>query len=170
MKKMILALGILLISIHLFAQSSPGLGHELGIWPDQQGNPAFKATYTYGDDPDGKSYLLTFTPALPSSEKSKYLLWNLYLNGSSTFLLPWDSRRATQLAVIQVKLSDPLIVETILKGQAKTKGQNTLYFVLADRNSKSVLYNLPLSVICSQIPDHFVDMTYGKRCDQIFSL
>jgi hypothetical protein len=165
--KIISAFVFLVSMATAFAAPKVDLGKELKYALNDQGKPAFGIQYTYGNDPDGKRYLITFSPSIPPSDKSKTLLWNFYIANEADFLMSWDNKRSTQLGIVQVMASSDSAVEMILKNQGEENGENRLYFVLADPTSLKPVYFIPISKLCAQFPAHFADLTNGSRCDQI---
>src|SRR4051812_26366763 len=112
----------LLLSLNSFAAAD--LGKELPFKTKPSGEPAFGASYTYAGDPDGTSYLFTFTPKVPAAEASKQLRWNYYLRSTDSFLLDWSKDRTVSMSVFQTKLSDKKlepVIEKIIKGQKPEK-------------------------------------------------
>ncbi len=165
------ALAIILGTVGVSYGADRDLGTLLSYKLDASGKPAFGVSYTYGKDPDGTNYMLTFTPKVSPSEGAKRLRWNYYLRTTDSFSLPWSDDHKIQVAVMQVLVKDskPELKETVnrmLVGQKKVADKNELYFILADDNNIP-LYNVPLSDLCEKHPDHFHDMTYEKRCDEI---
>lgn len=160
-----IALLTLLFSLNLFAATD--LGKELAFKTKPTGEPAFGATYTYGGDPDGTSYLFTFTPKVSATEATKQLRWNYYLRSSDSFLLDWSKDRVASLSVFQIRLSDEKLettIEKIIRGQ-KPEKDGELFLVLADDKNKPQ-YFISVSELCSKYPDNFNDLSHSKRCDK----
>lgn len=164
--RFLIAALVSLCTLSTLAADKPKLGSELKIAVRENGQPAFCAQYTYGDDPDGKNYLLTLTPDVAPLEKSKKLLWNFYIENTG-FLFQWNQQRVTSLATIQIYIRDTSAIENILKNQRTNKDKNPVYFVLADPGSLQPIYFLPISKMCTNFPTHFKDLTNGNNCDKI---
>ena len=65
------------------------------------GRLAFGVVYTLGDDPDGLSWLFTFSPDLASSELRQTYRWNIYIVSESRYLYEWTDARFWASAEIE---------------------------------------------------------------------
>jgi hypothetical protein len=146
------------------------LGQEMPV-KVVDGAAKFGAAYTYGSDPDGPAYLLTFTPDIAASALNKTYRWNVYLESTKEFLLDWSSDRTFKMwTLLQVKINDSYgdkknLIQTILNEQAKPKDKGQLYFVLADENDLPQFF-IKISDLCRLYPKNFKDVSYGASCDQ----
>jgi hypothetical protein len=155
-------LSLLLLFTSLAHAVSTNLGASLPLKVDASGNPSFSAAYTTDDDPDGASYMLTLSS---NSTSATRLRWNFYVASIDSYLLEWSPLRSANLASIQLKSHDALLISKILSGQKKLNGVSELYFVLADENNNPI-YNLSISQMCAQFPKTFRNMTDHRKCDQ----
>jgi hypothetical protein len=142
------------------------LGKPLAFKMKPSGAPSFGVVYTYNGDPDGTSYMLTFSSKLSPTEGARQLRWNYYQKSTYSFLLSWSKNRVTSLAIFQVLLKDEKLAGTIEKMiKAQKGGKNEeLFFVLADDNNTPIYY-ISLSELCSKYPDNFNDMSHSRSCD-----
>lgn len=147
--------------------SETSLGNNLDFVINvNTGKPAFGLFYTYGNDPEGDTYLLTFSPQVSREEKSKSYRWNFYLASTDTFLDQWSQNHQLSMVSLQLKLKNPAYMRELLQGQKKINNHDELFLVLADQDNRPV-YHIILSDLCEQYPEHFKDLSQGQRCDQL---
>ena len=166
--KTFLAIAFLTIFSNSLALAAPQLGKRMEFEKDPTSTKLqFGAAYTYGNDPDGSRYVLTFNPLLALHEKQQHLVWNIFFARENSYLLDWDTNRETQLSVVQVSIPQESVVKAILLNQKTSDPADQIYFVLAKKSSFEPVYYFSISEMCQKFSSHFADLTNSKKCDEI---
>jgi hypothetical protein len=148
--------------------SGADLGSKLNLRQDAQGIPVFGGVYTLADDPDGLNYILNYTTTLTAHDLQglpSRLKWNIYLESSKSYLLPWSEKRVLDKAALilnQMKISDQEALKLLLVNQSGS----SLVFAYDQKNTPA--YFLAIGEICLRHSDLFKDLSgHGKKCDQL---
>jgi hypothetical protein len=136
------------------------IGVQLGIKANSQGKPAFGVQYAYDTDTVWTfTYTSTITNDMLSALPAK-LKVNAIDTKTGAYLDSWKEVEKSSLIVGSLKFEQKSVLANLLISQ------RNLAIVFAVENADKQMepkFNLNIGKLCADSPDHFVDLTNGKK-------